>query len=157
MKYNLVYVSSVASNNNNNSNNKTAPKNKGKRVYGKKCTEKSPLNTGRKLNVHEKFKWYPGRLRNVLCTFNLYSQSRSYLQWLHCTSLVIRQNGESQNGHFKKTKHVKFSENDQFLPPDSHTYVSRGNRCSFSENLTCFVFLKHPFWDSLFCLVNDEM
>ena len=27
----------------------------------------------------------------------------------------------------------------------------------FSENLTCFVFLKHPFWDSLFCLITDEM
>ena len=25
----------------------------------------------------------------------------------------------------------------------------------FSENLTCFVFLKHPFWDSPFCLITD--
>ena len=27
----------------------------------------------------------------------------------------------------------------------------------FSENLTCFVFLKHPFWDSPFCLITDEL
>ena len=25
----------------------------------------------------------------------------------------------------------------------------------FSENLACFVLLKHPFWDSPFCLVTD--
>ena len=27
----------------------------------------------------------------------------------------------------------------------------------FSENLACFVFLKHPFWDSPFCLITDEI
>ena len=26
----------------------------------------------------------------------------------------------------------------------------------FSENFTCFLFLKHPFWDSPFCLITDE-
>ena len=26
----------------------------------------------------------------------------------------------------------------------------------FSENLMCFVFLKHPFRDSPFCLITDE-
>ena len=26
----------------------------------------------------------------------------------------------------------------------------------FSENLVCFVFLKHPFWDSPLCLITDE-
>ena len=30
------------------------------------------------------------------------------------------------------------------------------NGC-FSENLTSFVFLKHPFWDLPFCLVTDEV
>ena len=25
------------------------------------------------------------------------------------------------------------------------------------KNLTCFVFLKHPFWDSLFCLITGEI
>ena len=27
---------------------------------------------------------------------------------------------------------------------------------NFSENLACYVFLKHPFWDSPFCLITDE-
>ena len=40
------------------------------------------------------------------------------LHWLYrFYSLVIRQKGESQNGCFKKIKHVKFSENEHFLPP----------------------------------------
>ena len=26
----------------------------------------------------------------------------------------------------------------------------------FSENLACFIFLKHPFWDSPFCLITDD-
>ena len=27
----------------------------------------------------------------------------------------------------------------------------------FSENLACFVFVKHPFWDSPFCLITDAL
>ena len=27
----------------------------------------------------------------------------------------------------------------------------------FSRNLVCFFFLKHPFWDSPFCLITDEI
>ena len=27
----------------------------------------------------------------------------------------------------------------------------------FSENLACFVFLKHPFWDLPFCFITDEL
>ena len=30
-----------------------------------------PVDTGRKLNVHKRFRKRPGRLLNVLCTFNL--------------------------------------------------------------------------------------
>ena len=30
-----------------------------------------PIDTGRKLNVHKTFRRRPGRLLNVLCTFNL--------------------------------------------------------------------------------------
>ena len=41
-----------------------------------------------------------------------------------------------------------------------HTCVSRATKCFvFSENLACFVFLKHPFWESPFlpyCLRYDE-
>ena len=41
-----------------------------------------------------------------------------------CSSLVIRQKNESQNGGNKKAKQAKFSENEHFLPPDKHMYVS---------------------------------
>ena len=34
-------------------------------------------------------------------------------------------------------------------PPDAHV--------RFSENLACFVFSKHPFWDSPFCLISDDL
>ena len=34
--------------------------------------------------------------------------------------------------------------------------VSWGKNVCFSENLTRFVFLKHPFWDSPFCLITDK-
>ena len=35
--------------------------------------------------------------------------------------------------------------------------VSGGKKCSFSENLACLVFMKHPFWDSPFCFITDEL
>ena len=44
-------------------------------------------------------------------------------------SSVIRQNGESQNGYFKKTEHGKFFEKRTFLTPDTGVR----NFC-FSEN-----------------------
>ena len=75
-------------------------------------------------------------------------------------SLVIRQKGKSQNECFKKTKHARFSEKRTFLTP---WYAHVGGRIRgvrnvrFSENLACFVFLKHPFWDSPFCLNTDEI
>ena len=34
--------------------------------------------------------------------------------------------------------------------------VSGVKKFLFSENLACFVFLKHPFWDSPFRLITDE-
>ena len=40
----------------------------------------------------------------------------------------------------------------------THTYVcvSGVRNVRFSENLACFVFLKHPFWNSLFYRITDE-
>ena len=68
---------------------------------------------------------------------------------------VIRQKGESQNGCFKKTKHAKTSEKrtSYFF---SYVCASGLRNVLFSENLACFVFLKHPFWDSTFYLITDE-
>ena len=100
-------------------------------------------------------------------------------------SMVMRQKGESQNICFKKTKHVKFSKKRTFLNPwyaqvRTCAYqavknvrfsenlgigvkdvfrkicVSGGKNIRFSVNFTCFVFLKHPFWDSPFCLITDD-
>ena len=53
-------------------------------------------------------------------------------------SLVIRQRGESQNGCFKKTKHVKFSEKRTFL------CVSGGKKCSFFAKFGVLCFLETP-------------
>ena len=84
-------------------------------------------------------------------------------------SLVIRQKGKSQIGYFKKTKLAIFSEIRTFLTPwyadvrvrirvRTCTCVYQGIRnVRFSENLACYVFLKHPSWDSPFCLITDEL
>ena len=76
-------------------------------------------------------------------------------------SSVIRQKDESQNGCFKiQKKHVKFSEKKPFLTPliRSRTCAYQGVRnVCFSENLAGSVFLKHPFWDSPFCLITNEL
>ena len=52
-----------------------------------------------------------------------------------------------------------FPKNKHFLPPGTHTYlyVSGVINVRFSENLACFVFLKHPFWDSPFCLITNKI
>ena len=69
-------------------------------------------------------------LSEVLIPWEIFSSNPS----------VISQKGESQNGCSKKAKHAKFSEKRTFTP----WYA------------LCFVFLKHPFWDSPFYLINDE-
>ena len=65
-------------------------------------------------------------------------------------SSVIRQKGEYQNGCFKKTKHAKFSDKRTFL---TFWYAHVHIHTMHMENLGCFVFLKHPFWDSPLVLV----
>ena len=67
-------------------------------------------------------------------------------------SSAIRQKWESLNGCFKKTKHAQFPEKRIF-----RTCAYQGGRnVRFSENLACFVFLKHSFWDSPVCLITDD-
>ena len=46
-----------------------------------------------------------------------------------------------------------------FLNPDTHAYVNipEVRNVRFSENLECFAFLKHPFWDSPFCLITHDI
>ena len=69
------------------------------------------------------------------------------------SSSVITQKGESQNGCYKKTKHAKLSGKQTFFTP---WYAHGGKKIRFSKNLASFAFLKHPFWDSPFCLITDE-
>ena len=92
------------------------------------------------------------------CIFNDYLSLKNIIKLtiLNRNSSVIRQKGESQNWCFKETKHAKFSEKRTFVTPwCARTYQGVRN-VRFSENLACFVFLKHPFWDSPFCLITDE-
>ena len=66
-------------------------------------------------------------------------------QFRNTSSSVIRQKGESQNGCFKKTKPIKFSEKRTFLAPDTHTVcVSRGKKCSFFGKFDVLYFLETP-------------
>ena len=56
-----------------------------------------PVDTGCKLNVHQTFRRRPGRLLNILCTFNLrpmstgqfhiYFQNKAFLEY-HCPECV---------------------------------------------------------------------
>ena len=63
-------------------------------------------------------------------------------------SSVIRQKGETQTDDSRKQSTPNFPKNEHFLPPDTHDV-------RFSEQLACFVFLKHLFWDSPFSLITD--
>ena len=77
-----------------------------------------------------------------------------YSVWIQDNiALVIKQKGESQNGCYKKTKQTKFSKNEHFLPPHTHTHVciSAGKKCSFFRKFSvlCFLFY-HLLRDSPF-------
>ena len=86
----------------------------------------------------------------LLCYYYQYFVRWHTLILTRESSLVLRQKVESQNKCFKKTKHAKFSEKRTFL-------TTRYAHARFSENLTCFVFLKHRFWDSLICLITNKL
>ena len=66
---------------------------------------------------------------NISSTQHLTANTLTPVQIL----LVIRQNGESQNGCFRKTKHAKFSEKRTFITPDTYKYVCvpGGKKCLF--------------------------
>ena len=60
---------------------------------------------------------------------------------------------------WKKTKHTNiFRKRNVFYPLIIPTCTYQWVRnIRFSENLACFVFLKHPFWDLHFCLITDQL
>ena len=53
----------------------------------------------------------------------------------------------------------RFANKEHFLPL-IHTrtcaYQGARNVC-FPKNVLCFVFLKHPYWDSPFCLITNKL
>ena len=78
-------------------------------------------------------------------------------KWEHSDEKFVSNKAKKANlktGVSKKTKHDKFSEKQEFLTP---WYRGEGGKnVRFSENLARFVFLKHLFRDSPFCLITDE-
>ena len=112
-------------------------------------------------NIAQKNWSFPLRISSVSVTKSAVCATLTTLSPLisphpSLNSSVLSQKGESQNWCFKKTKHAKFSEKWTFVTPwCARTYQGVRN-VRFSENLACFVFLKHPFWDSPFCLITEE-
>ena len=74
-------------------------------------------------------------------------------------SWAIMPKGKSHKGVSRKRSTPNAPKNKHFLPSDTHTYVcvcayQVVRNVRFLENLACFVFLKHPFWDFPFCLIK---
>ena len=60
-----------------------------------------------------------------------------------------RAKGRISKRVFQENKaHQIFLKTNISYPPDTPL---------FSENVAWFIFLKHPFWDSPFCLIADEL
>ena len=49
-----------------------------------------PVDTGRKVNVHNTFRRRPGYLLNVICMFNLGPVSTENIIWLPLFQLIIK-------------------------------------------------------------------
>ena len=56
-----------------------------------------PVDTGRKLNVHKTFRRRPGRLLNVLCTFNLRPVSTGLVGLRSCKFFHISGNRNTRH------------------------------------------------------------
>ena len=70
-----------------------------------------------------------------------------------CISSAIRQNGESQSGCYKKTKHTKFSERRTFLTP----WVSGGKKYLYFGKSGVVCFLVTPVSRFVLCLITDDL
>ena len=83
----------------------------------------------------------------------------SYFSQKILTSTVIRQKCESQNMFQENKAHQIFRKaNISYHLTCTRTCVYQGVRnARFSENLACFVLLKHPFWDLPFFHINDDL
>ena len=89
-------------------------------------------------------------IKIATCYYNRYINFPVYSS-IH-NSPVLKQKGESQSRCYKKTKRAKFSKKTHV----SYSLI-RVRNVRFWENLACIVFLQHPFWDSIFCPIADEL
>ena len=99
----------------------------------------------------------------IICGHNFVAPLNIFVS-IYVSTYVLRviRNDKMANlkmGLSRKQSTSNFAKSECFLPPDTHTYmcVSGARNVRFSENLACFVFLKHPFRDSLFCLITVEV
>ena len=61
-------------------------------------------------------------MSNVIkCLYRLFFAD--ILLFFFVNLMLRRQNGKSQNGGYKKTKHAKFSKNKHVLRPDSYMHI----------------------------------
>ena len=67
---------------------------------------------------------------------------------------VVGSKAKGRTGVLRKQSTTNFPKSQHF---EKRTCAYQGVRnVRFSGNLTSFVSLKHPFWDSIFCLITDE-
>ena len=77
-----------------------------------------------------------------------------HLRKQHNLKSVVLSRHNRTKGRFKKNKaRLIFRKTNNYCPC---AYEGERN-VRFSENLACLVFLKHPSWDSPFCLITDEV
>ena len=85
-----------------------------------------------------------------------------YLRWrkkkLHLVGNNAKGRISKRMFQESKARHIFRRTNISYPLIHTHTCAYQGVRnVCFSENLSCFVFLKHSFWDSPFCLITNHL
>ena len=100
------------------------------------------------------------RLKHMACHGSQASQISSFKTLL--TQTVFSVVGNKAKGRIskrvfqEKARQIFRKTNLSYPLIRTRTYVYQGvSNVRFSENLACFVFLKHPFRDLPFCLITD--
>ena len=126
----------------------------------------SEFRSGLKLTKCTKiYQYHPAILNQSINIFGfrilLFIFHRRYkraLEIAFSNSSVIRRKDEFQNGCFKKARHIFWKTNISYPQIHTRTSAYQGVRnVRFSQNLAWFVFLKHLFWNSSFCLITDKL
>ena len=118
------------------------------------------LCPGRRLNVNDTFRKHPGMLLNVSRTFSLRPVHRDSI-WIAINKLFLKPGEDPARKFYRDFKLYHKIINSLNSPTFDVSSVIRTSAChgvrNFSENLVCFVFLKHPFQDSPFSFITDGM